>query len=125
MPGSTSGSAGARRPCGVPGDTTGIPAAFTGANPARRRKTPYHLPVPPAVEPGSDMPGLWHWIRPHRTALLLAFLAAIAETIADVLQPWPIKLVLDNVVQHKTLSGWQARAVALLAGGGTWSILAA
>jgi ATP-binding cassette, subfamily B, bacterial len=89
--------------------------------------TPYPVssPVSPMAEPGSETPGMWRWIRPHWTALLLAFLAAIGETIADVLQPWPIKLVLDNVVQNKALSGWQGRAVALVAGGGAWSILAA
>ena len=68
---------------------------------------------------------MWRWIRPHWTALLLAFLAASAETVADVMQPWPIKLVLDNVVQQKALSGWQGRIVALLGGGGVRSILVA
>jgi ATP-binding cassette subfamily B protein len=67
----------------------------------------------------------WYWIRPHRSALLLAFLAAVAETVADVLQPWPIKVVLDNVVQHKPLSGWLGRAVALIPGSGVSPILAA
>jgi subfamily B ATP-binding cassette protein MsbA len=68
---------------------------------------------------------MWSLIRPHWTALLLAFLAASAETVADVMQPWPIKLVLDNVVQQKALAGWQGRVVALLGGGGARSILVA
>jgi ATP-binding cassette subfamily B protein len=75
--------------------------------------------------PTTETSGMWRWIRPHWTALLLAFLAASAETVADVMQPWPIKLVLDNVVQHKALSGWQGRVAALLAGGGARSILVA
>ena len=33
----------------------------------------------------------------------------LGETAADVLEPWPIKIVLDNVVQSKKLpSGWDA-----------------
>ena len=59
---------------------------------------------------------MWSLIRPHWTTLLLAFLAAIAETIADVLQPWPIKLVIDNVIQGKTLSDWFGRAVLAVSG---------
>jgi subfamily B ATP-binding cassette protein MsbA len=62
---------------------------------------------------------MWRWIRPHWAALTLAFLAAIAETIADVLQPWPIKLVIDNVVHGKALSGWLGRAIQSVSGGST------
>jgi subfamily B ATP-binding cassette protein MsbA len=78
----------------------------------------YHLPVTNPAEPTADTHGMWSLIRPHRTTLLLAFLAAIAETTADVLQPWPIKLVLDNVIQGKTLSGWFGRTVMAISGGG-------
>jgi len=61
---------------------------------------------------------MWQWLRPHRVTLLLAFLAACGEALADVLQPWPIKIVLDSVVQQKTLPGLQGRVVALLPGTG-------
>ena len=68
---------------------------------------------------------MWQWLRPHRVTLLLAFLAACGEALADVLQPWPIKIVLDSVVQQKTLPGLQGRVVALLAGHGPYATLAA
>jgi len=45
-------------------------------------------------------------LRPHWKALTLALLAVVGETFADVLQPWPIKVVIDNVVQSKKLPGW-------------------
>ena len=37
-------------------------------------------------------------LRPHRRALWLGLLAIAGESIADVLQPWPLKVVLDNVI---------------------------
>src|SRR3977135_3736891 len=46
-------------------------------------------------------------IRPHWKALTIAMLAVLGETLADVLEPWPIKLIIDNVLQSKQLpSGW-------------------
>jgi subfamily B ATP-binding cassette protein MsbA len=37
--------------------------------------------------------------------MVLAFTAVIGETLADVLEPWPITIVVDNVLQGKRLSG--------------------
>jgi ATP-binding cassette subfamily B protein len=62
---------------------------------------------------------MWRWLRPHWPALSLALLAAGGEILADVLQPWPIKIVIDNVVQGKALSGWPGRVVSSLAGNTT------
>src|SRR5919106_3664582 len=54
-------------------------------------------------------------IRPHRKALALAVLAVIGQTLADILEPWPIKLVVDNVVQSKKLpDAWPAVVVERL-----------
>src|SRR5438045_3637027 len=55
-------------------------------------------------------------LRPHWAALSLAFLAAAGETLADILQPWPIKIVIDSVVYGRTLSGWPGRIVSTVAG---------
>jgi ATP-binding cassette subfamily B protein len=47
--------------------------------------------------------------RPHWKKLALALAAVFGETLADVLEPWPIKIVIDNVVQSKRLpEGWVA-----------------
>ena len=40
-------------------------------------------------------------LRPHSKALALGFLAVIGETVADLLQPWPLKIVFDNVLKAK------------------------
>jgi ATP-binding cassette subfamily B protein len=47
-----------------------------------------------------------HLLRPHWKFLVVALIAVVGETVADVLQPWPIKIVLDNVVQARPLGGW-------------------
>ncbi|HEX4155841.1 MAG TPA: ABC transporter ATP-binding protein [Acidobacteriaceae bacterium] len=45
-------------------------------------------------------------LRPHRAALWMGLLAITGESVADVLQPWPLKVVLDNVISHKNSHGW-------------------
>jgi ATP-binding cassette subfamily B protein len=45
-------------------------------------------------------------IRPHWKALSLAFVAVLGEAFSDVLEPWPIKVVIDNILQSKKLPGW-------------------
>ena len=51
----------------------------------------------------AGMPLVKHLVRSHWVALALAFVAVIGETTADILEPWPIKIVIDNVLQHKRL----------------------
>ena len=47
-------------------------------------------------------------IRPYWKALTLAFVAVLGETFGDVLEPWPIKIVIDNILQSKSFQpGWQ------------------
>jgi len=45
-------------------------------------------------------------VRPHWKALVLALVAVLGETFSDVLEPWPIKIVIDNILQSKKLPGW-------------------
>ena len=57
-------------------------------------------------------------LRPHRAALALGLLAVIGEGAADLLQPWPLKIVFDNVLgtgSHQTHK-WVSREIALLFG---------
>jgi len=44
-------------------------------------------------------------LRPHRKALTVALFAAIGESITDLLQPWPLKIVFDNVLSTRPLRG--------------------
>jgi subfamily B ATP-binding cassette protein MsbA len=45
-------------------------------------------------------------IRPHWKALAVALIAVLGETASDVLEPWPIKIVIDSILQSKALPGW-------------------
>jgi subfamily B ATP-binding cassette protein MsbA len=44
-------------------------------------------------------------LRPHIKALLWGLLAVIGESAADLLEPWPLKIVLDNVIRSRSLHG--------------------
>jgi len=47
--------------------------------------------------------GVIDLLRRHWKAMTLAFAAVAVESFADILQPWPLKIVLDNVLQSKPL----------------------
>jgi len=62
-------------------------------------------------------------LRPHWTALTLAFIAVLGETLTDVLEPWPVKIVVDNLLQHKRLPNWIGKPVMSLFGDNQLAIL--
>ena len=62
-------------------------------------------------------------LRPHWTALTLALIAVLGETLTDVLEPWPVKIVVDNLIQHKRLPNWIGRPVIALFGDNQIAIL--
>ncbi|HXM96110.1 MAG TPA: ABC transporter ATP-binding protein [Candidatus Dormibacteraeota bacterium] len=62
-------------------------------------------------------------LRPHWRTLSFAFLAVLGETLTDVLEPWPIKVVVDNLLQHKNLPGWIGRTVSSVFGQNQLAIL--
>ena len=45
-------------------------------------------------------------LRQHIGLLSLGLLAICGESIANLLEPWPLKIVLDNVIAHKSSHGW-------------------
>src|SRR5258708_48556 len=51
---------------------------------------------------------------PHWPALTLAFVAVIGESVTDLLDPWPLKIVFDHVFGSKRMPGWLASAVGWL-----------
>src|SRR5438477_3066078 len=53
-------------------------------------------------------------IRPHWQALTLALVAVVGETLTDILEPWPIKIVVDNILQSKPITGWLGGIVTRL-----------
>ncbi len=62
-------------------------------------------------------------LRPHWWTLALAFVAVLGETIADLLEPWPLKVVVDNILQSKPLPHWLAGIVSKFAGEDSLAIL--
>lgn len=40
-------------------------------------------------------------LKPHRWSLVLGFVCIVGETLANLLEPWPIKIVLDDVLKNK------------------------
>src|SRR5215813_10158521 len=50
-------------------------------------------------------------IQPHWKALTLAFVAVVGESLTDLLEPWPLKVVFDNILGAKRLSPWLAAFV--------------
>jgi subfamily B ATP-binding cassette protein MsbA len=62
-------------------------------------------------------------IRPHWKTLAIAFAAVLGETITDVLEPWPIKIVVDNVLQSKKLPGLLGSTVSGLFGTNPYAML--
>ena len=49
--------------------------------------------------------------------------AVLGETLADVLDPWPIKIVVDNILKSKPLTGILGRIVTGTFGGGPYAVL--
>ena len=42
-------------------------------------------------------------IRPYRSWVLIVFGAMLVETVMSLAAPWPLKIVIDNVVQSRPL----------------------
>ena len=62
-------------------------------------------------------------VRPHWKTLTIALLAVLGETLADILEPWPIKIVVDNLLQSKHLPGRLGGIVSGLFGNSKLAIL--
>jgi len=62
-------------------------------------------------------------LRPHWKALTIALLAVLGETLADVLEPWPLTIVVDNILQGKRLTGVLNATVVRFFGDNTTALL--
>ena len=50
-------------------------------------------------------------LQPHVPALSLGLLAVIGEGAANLLEPWPLKIVLDDVFKTRQVHGWLNRFI--------------
>jgi ATP-binding cassette subfamily B protein len=62
-------------------------------------------------------------LKPHWKALTLACVAVLGETAADVLEPWPVKIVLDNLGLKKPLPAWLGPRVSGLVAHDAYAVL--
>lgn len=68
-------------------------------------------------------------LRPHKRNLWLGLLAIVGESIADVMMPWPLKIVLDSVIpgKHdhnpKNQHGWLEHVIRSVVGADTIHVL--
>src|SRR5678816_4595690 len=69
------------------------------------------------------MTKLSYLLRPHWPQLTLAFVAVLGETVTGLLEPWPLKIVFDNVLGSKRLPDWLAQLVQAAAGTNKLAIL--
>jgi subfamily B ATP-binding cassette protein MsbA len=53
-------------------------------------------------------------LRPHWHTLSLAMVAVLGETLTDLLEPWPLKIVFDHVLGSKKMPQWLEGLVAPL-----------
>src|ERR1700745_890835 len=51
---------------------------------------------------------------PHWPSLTLAFIAVIGESVTDLLEPWPLKVVFDYVFGSKPMPDWLAYMVGFI-----------
>jgi len=51
---------------------------------------------------------------PHWPSLMLAFVAVIGESVTDLLEPWPLKVVFDYVFGSKHMPDWLASIVGFI-----------
>ena len=49
---------------------------------------------------------VWQMVKPYRKWLLIIFGAMLVETGASLATPWPLKIIIDNVIGHRKLPQW-------------------
>jgi ATP-binding cassette subfamily B protein len=62
-------------------------------------------------------------LRPYRGALAVAFLAILAESVTDLLEPWPLKIVFDYVFGSKQMPNWMTRLLGRTVGLDKFAVL--
>jgi len=66
---------------------------------------------------------LFRLLRPHWKGLFLGLLAVAGETLAGLLEPWPLKVVLDSVLHTKKSPDWLSRVISISFGQDSLAIL--
>jgi ABC-type multidrug transport system fused ATPase/permease subunit len=64
-------------------------------------------------------PLIWTLLKPYRTHLAIILVAMLLQMGATVAAPWPLKIILDNVVGEHKLPHWLGALLQPLMSGGT------
>ena len=62
-------------------------------------------------------------VRPHVRTLFLAFLAALGQTVADLLEPWPLKVVIDIALLSRPAKGSLNQFISSMFGEDKWAVI--
>lgn len=62
-------------------------------------------------------------LRPHWKALTVALVAVLGEALTDILEPWPIKIVVDNINSSNKLPPWLSEVITQLFGKNHYAVL--
>ena len=74
------------------------------------------MPVPPGLT-------IRRLLRPHVKGLTIGIAAVLIEGAANLAEPWPLKIVLDNVLKAKPGHGWLNQLILSAAGTDKLAIL--
>ncbi len=80
-------------------------------------------PAPSTAPSKSNWLKIAELLRPHWKALTLAFLAVIGETVTDLLEPFPLKIIVDQLVHSKPLPAWLMHVVHQTVGQNKFAVL--
>ena len=62
-------------------------------------------------------------LKPHVKALTIGFIAVVGEGVANLLEPWPLKIVLDSVLRSRPTHGWLNQFIQSTVGADKLAIL--
>src|SRR5215469_14810035 len=62
-------------------------------------------------------------LRPHTKILLVGLIAVAGEGLTNLLEPWPLKIVLDNVLKSRPIHGWLNPLILSTVGTDNFAIL--
>jgi ATP-binding cassette subfamily B protein len=66
---------------------------------------------------GTYLPRVLGYARPHRRWVVLTAATMIPMSMVGLLTPWPLKILVDNVLGKEPLPGWLAGLLGPMAGG--------
>ncbi len=53
-------------------------------------------------------------VQPYVKWLILIFMAMLLETVMSLAAPWPLKIIIDNVINHRQLPDWLNKVINFL-----------